>query len=92
MLQCCLHRITCGCRERATQPEGRRLVIVALSANVLDSDVAQCVEAGMDGHLGKPLRSDSISQLRRYITAAATTNHNHRGSSGALSSLAAAGS
>jgi CheY-like chemotaxis protein len=63
---------------------------VALSANVLDSDVAQCVEAGMDGHLGKPLRSDSIAQLRRYITAAAVTNHHS--STGQPLSLAPAGS
>ena len=57
--------------ERATQPEGQRLVIVALSANVLDSHVTECTDAGMDGHLGKPLRADSLEQLRRYISCAA---------------------
>ena len=59
-------------RERATQPEGQRLVIVALSAHVLDCHVAECRDAGFDGHLGKPLRADSIEQLRRYISASAS--------------------
>ena len=44
-------------------------MIVALSANVLDCHVAECRDAGFDGHLGKPLRADSIEQLRRYISA-----------------------
>jgi len=45
-----------------------RLPIIALSANVFTSDIEDCIAAGMDGHLGKPLDIDKILEvLRRYL-------------------------
>jgi CheY-like chemotaxis protein len=29
--------------------------IIAMTANVLPEQIAKCLEAGMDGHLGKPM-------------------------------------
>ena len=49
----------------------KKLVVVALSAAVSDADVAECAAAGMCGHLCKPLRSDALEQLRRYISVGA---------------------
>ena len=41
--------------------EGRaRTPIVALSANALPEHVAASAEAGMDGHVGKPFRSEEL--------------------------------
>jgi two-component system, chemotaxis family, CheB/CheR fusion protein len=37
--------------------------IVALTANVLPEDVTRCIEAGMSGHLGKPVAADELRQL-----------------------------
>ena len=51
--------------ENATQPPGRRLLVLALSANVSETHVAECIAAGMDGHLSKPLRAEAIPQLLR---------------------------
>jgi CheY-like chemotaxis protein len=42
---------------------GSRIWIVALTANVLPDDIARCVEAGMDSHLGKPFRREELRAL-----------------------------
>jgi PAS domain S-box-containing protein len=41
---------------RETAEANRTTPIIALSANVLAEHVAACAEAGMDDHLGKPIR------------------------------------
>ncbi|MDR2861267.1 MAG: response regulator, partial [Syntrophobacterales bacterium] len=42
--------------------------IVAMTANVFKEDVEKCLEAGMDGHIGKPLNMDEIiAVLEKYI-------------------------
>jgi CheY-like chemotaxis protein len=53
-------------------PEHKRekLPIVAMTANVFQSDIDACHEAGMDGHLGKPLDIDDVLEsLRKYLKA-----------------------
>jgi CheY-like chemotaxis protein len=39
--------------------------IVALTANVLSDDVTRCIDAGMVGHLGKPVVVDELRHLFR---------------------------
>jgi PAS domain S-box-containing protein len=41
--------------REATPPGAARTPIIAMTANVLPDQVARCLEAGMDGHLGKPI-------------------------------------
>ncbi|MBI3367772.1 MAG: response regulator [Burkholderiales bacterium] len=41
-------------------PTGRRPRIVAMTANALNGDRPQCLAAGMDEHLGKPLRVEAL--------------------------------
>jgi len=39
-----------------------------MTANVFKEDVNNCLEAGMDGHIGKPLDFDEVLlTLRRYL-------------------------
>ena len=50
--------------HEAARGGGARLPIVALTANVLPDDIAECKAAGMDAHLGKPF---SIADLREAL-------------------------
>jgi PAS domain S-box-containing protein len=45
-----------------------RLPIVALTANVMQSDTNNCLEAGMDGYLFKPVELDELKQaLNKWL-------------------------
>jgi signal transduction histidine kinase/CheY-like chemotaxis protein len=45
-----------------------RVPVIAMTANVFREDVEQCLAAGMDGHLGKPLVLDDVlAVLRKYL-------------------------
>jgi len=48
----------------------KRIPIIAMTANVFKEDIENCIKAGMDGHLGKPLDFEVIMHyLRDYLTA-----------------------
>jgi two-component system sensor histidine kinase/response regulator len=47
---------------------GRRLPIIALTANVMTEDRESCLAAGMDAHLGKPIEpAQLVDCLSRYL-------------------------
>ena len=48
--------------------QNSKLPIIAMTANVFMDDIAACLAAGMDGHLGKPLDLDKVlEKLREYL-------------------------
>ncbi|MDR1307395.1 MAG: response regulator [Treponema sp.] len=50
--------------ERPRSP----MPIIAMTANVFREDVEKCLEAGMNGHVGKPLdMTEVLVQLRKYL-------------------------
>jgi CheY-like chemotaxis protein len=46
--------------RRLEAERGTRTPVIALTANVLDSDIARCRDAGMDGHLPKPFLIEDV--------------------------------
>ena len=49
-------------------PSLRKLPIIAMTANVFKDDIEECLKAGMDDHLGKPLDVDKVLEiLRKYL-------------------------
>jgi two-component system sensor histidine kinase/response regulator len=52
-----------ACREIRTQPKFRELPVIAMTANVMESDVAKSLEAGMNDHIGKPLNEEEVFRI-----------------------------
>jgi CheY-like chemotaxis protein/anti-sigma regulatory factor (Ser/Thr protein kinase) len=62
-------------RIRALEfPWAQKIPIIAMTANVFREDVENCLAAGMDGHIGKPLDFDEVlRRLREYLPEKKTT-------------------
>jgi len=55
---------------RRTEVPGNRRVIVAMTANAMDSDRQRCLDAGMDDYISKPVnKPDVLAILKRHIPA-----------------------
>ena len=49
-------------------PNLETIPIIAMTANVFREDIERCLEAGMNGHLGKPLDMDMVfGLLKKYL-------------------------
>ena len=51
-------------------PNAKTIPIIAMTANAFREDIIECLEAGMNGHLRKPLDFDAVlTKLRTYLMA-----------------------
>ncbi len=55
-------------RARERSSGGKRLPVIALTANVMSMDREECLAAGMDAHLGKPMEALQLAEvLGRFL-------------------------
>ena len=50
-------------------PGAKSIPVIAMTANVFREDIEKCLDAGMNGHIGKPLDfNEMLRVLRAYLT------------------------
>jgi PAS domain S-box-containing protein len=50
-------------------PHAREVPVIAMTANAFREDIERCLQAGMNGHLSKPLDYNSVMDtLRKYLS------------------------
>jgi CheY-like chemotaxis protein len=53
---------------RAAEPAGQRIPIIALTSSATEADRQQCLDAGMDDHVAKPLHPATLQDVLGRIT------------------------
>jgi CheY-like chemotaxis protein/HPt (histidine-containing phosphotransfer) domain-containing protein len=59
-------------RNHEAQNHREPAMILALTANAFDSDIKKCLDAGMDAHLGKPIKRSKLLQAIAHSMSART--------------------
>lgn len=53
--------------RRSKNPLGRTIPIIAMTANAFSSDVQDCLDAGMDAHVAKPIDIGALERTLRVL-------------------------
>ena len=51
------------------RPDAAEIPIIALTANAFEEDVKACLDAGMDGHISKPVDIEKLKELLGTLLA-----------------------
>ena len=68
---------TAAIRTRERQ-SGRRVPIIAMTAHAMPGDREQCLAAGMDGYLSKPVRPEEMYALIEKLADTGTETNGDR--------------
>lgn len=55
--------------RKLERPDAKTIPIIALSANAFEEDVKECLDAGMNRHLSKPVDIDALKAVLRDLIA-----------------------
>lgn len=58
--------------RRSSNPLGKEIPIIAMTANAFSSDVQDCLNAGMDAHVSKPLQIFMLERALRSVMNSST--------------------
>ena len=58
--------------RKLERPDAKKIPIIALTANAFEEDVKQCLQAGMDAHLSKPVDIEQLKKLLGMVLAKRT--------------------
>ena len=50
-------------KQIRAMPEHANLIVIAMTANAMDADRAACLDAGMDEHMPKPFKIETLQTL-----------------------------
>ena len=64
------HQLTARIRAQERDSGGEQLYILAITASIMAEDVRQCLAAGMDGCLGKPIASAALARALQAVGGA----------------------
>lgn len=54
--------------RKLDRPDAKSIPIIALTANAFEEDIRQCLEAGMNAHLSKPVEIDQLKEMLGSLT------------------------
>jgi signal transduction histidine kinase/CheY-like chemotaxis protein len=74
-LEACRHIRGNSVHAGMTAVRNPSVPIIALTANTMTSDIAECLKAGMNSHLGKPLDTQTLAtELKKWLPCPAHQN------------------
>ena len=58
---------------RKREGKSKRTIVIAMTANALEGDREKCLAAGMDDHVGKPVKTEVLGRVLERATSLKNT-------------------